>query len=79
MSWNYRIIKTQSAAYLDNFAVHEVYYDDDGLPEMRTEDSVGPSGETMEELRADIRMMMQAFLKPILTDDDFPPFEEKTQ
>lgn len=69
--WNYRIVKTRIGDE-DYYGIYEVYYDADDNLEMRTEDRIGPSGSSMDEVRADMRMMMQAFLKPILTDDDFP-------
>ena len=63
MAWNYRIIKnTQFSTY----AIHEVYYKEDGSIEGSTESPVYVLGETIDELRADIGYMQDAFTKPVL-------------
>ena len=64
--WNHRVIhsyheKTDSHTY----QIHEVYYDDKGTIEGWTS-AVEPFGETLFELREDIRYLMKAFQKPIL-------------
>lgn len=74
MVWDYRVIRKK----LDNevyFEIHEVYYDNQ-LPEFTadrdrticglTEEASSPFGETPEELKKDLEMMIGAFDKPIL-------------
>ena len=65
--WNYRVIRnhhteTDSVTY----HVHEVYYREDGSIESWTQEPVSPMGETVEELREDIRYFLHAFRCPIL-------------
>lgn len=65
--WNYRVIRkphpdSQGASY----EIHEVYYRDDGTVEAWTDSPVQPYGETPEELREDIRFLLQAFRQPVL-------------
>lgn len=70
MTWNYRVIH-QVINEDDIFDVHEVFYSEEGRPELVTENSVGPMGETREELWGDLMMMMEAFAKPVLEYDSF--------
>ena len=65
--WNYRVIRnhhteTNSVTY----HVHEVYYREDGSIGGWTQEPVSPVGETVEELREDIRSFLHAFRCPIL-------------
>ena len=67
MSWNYRVIHR----ILDNgehqFAIHEVYYSDDGTTiKSWTENSVYPTGETKEEFSADLSHYHYALMRPTL-------------
>ena len=50
MSWNYRVIFQD-----DCYSIHEVYYDDEGNIESWTERAVGISGETIRELKGDLK------------------------
>ena len=59
--WNYRII--ENAGY----AVHEVYYDDEGNPTSWTANSVGIIGDTFDEICRDLKLYAKAFEKPVLT------------
>jgi hypothetical protein len=74
--WNYRVIRKsdkQSSEY--TYQIHEVYYADSGDIEGWTEAPVLPLGETVAELREDIRFFMKAFQNPILEEqirDDKP-------
>lgn len=69
--WNHRVIRkrhteTESVAY----QVHEVYYHENGAIEGWTEKPVAPMGETIEELREDIRYFLHAFRRPILEEQE---------
>lgn len=64
MSWNYRIVEVDGG-----FELHEVYYDDDGKPEARTADYI-IYGETVDEIREALLMMLRDIEKPVLNDDD---------
>lgn len=70
MTWNYRVVRTTDGEE-ESFAIYEVYYDDDGRPEARTEDPVHPSGETLEELAEDFTYYQAALSQPMLDDTVF--------
>lgn len=77
MSWNYRVIRhlaTQDgSAY---YAIHEVYYNDQGMPYMVSHESVKPFGETLDELKSDLGMIHAALRKPVLDYTIFTKREE---
>ena len=55
MTCDYRIVKTVDKDTGEEFyGVYEVFYNDNHEPVTRTEQPVGPSGETMDELREDL-------------------------
>tara|TARA_Y100000004_G_scaffold43366_1_gene47469 strand:+ start:3297 stop:3530 length:234 start_codon:yes stop_codon:yes gene_type:complete len=71
MYWNYRILKQG-----DSFQIHEVYYDSDTDKVLGcTEQGMKPFGETIEEVREDLKMMAAAFEKEVLNYDDIPDAE----
>lgn len=59
--WNYRVIRDG-----ESLAIHEVHYDDSGAPEGMTEDPVGASTETLEELKVDLESMAHALVEPVI-------------
>jgi hypothetical protein len=66
MSWDYRVVRTAHG-----YAIYEVYYDDGGRPEARTEDPASPFGETLEALVDDVRHYLAALRQPVLDDARF--------
>lgn len=69
-SWNYRVIRkptpdTDSVVY----QIHEVYYKEDETIEGWTAEPVKPQGESVEELREDIRYFLHAFRRPVLEEN----------
>ncbi|MET4694503.1 hypothetical protein [Endozoicomonas lisbonensis] len=69
MTWNYRVIETCDPETTESmFAVHEVYYDDEGNVEAWTENPVSCLGDCPDELRADIHFHHRAFLMPVLME-----------
>jgi len=71
MTWNYRVVKkTYTGDTL--FGIHEVYYDDDGKPEMVTVDPVGIVGDDMNELRREYVYYLRALLRPVLDYEEIP-------
>ena len=69
MTWNYRVVrKYHQGSDETSYQIHEVYYDGNGNIETWTENSVGSFGETVEELREDIRFFLSAFRKPVLEE-----------
>lgn len=70
MTWNYRVVRTTQGDE-EWFAIYEVYYDDDGRPEARTEEPASPAGETLEELQEDLQWYLRALQEPVLEDAVF--------
>ncbi len=67
--WNYRVIKKfYEKADATTFEIHEVYYDKNHKIEGWTESAVGPSGETVSELKEDIEHFVRALQKPTLME-----------
>lgn len=64
--WNYRVLN--QGGYL---TIHEVHYNADGKPYACTERPAFPSGETLEELRDDIRRYSTALDRPVLPYEMF--------
>lgn len=68
--WNYRVIeKYHKETDTNTYHIHEVYYSDDGIIESWSESAVEPMGETVDELREDIRFFIKAFQKPVLKEE----------
>lgn len=65
MSWNYRVVKHEDEHEVW-YGLHEVYYDEEHNPDGFSEKPIDPRGTTVEELRGDIDLMLQAFNRPVL-------------
>ena len=73
MSWNYRVVKNYHVEGEEYFAIHEVYYDDDGNPKACTALPVAFLGNDIADLKAVLDMAKQACDKPVLDYyEDFP-------
>ncbi len=74
--WNHRVVhrvhKHEKFGEEHVYAIHEAYYNDDGLVEGITQDPVEPWGETLEELKSSLQRMSNALTKPILEWDKLP-------
>ena len=74
MTWNYRVV---SRAYpgpgdhetIREYYIHEVYYDDGRIIGM-TENPMEPYGQDEQELKDSIELMLQAFEKPTLKEEE---------
>lgn len=81
MSWNYRIVR-QKHTWFDErssvervsyeYGIYEAFYDSEGYVGVITCDPVGPSGDTVQELRHAWVMMAEAFGQPILDYEMIP-------
>lgn len=60
--WNYRVVLRH-----EQFAIHEVFYDDDGGIAGMTEEPVFPRAQTLEELRSELLRYTSALDEPVLT------------
>lgn len=65
MRWNYRVVHHKEGWY----SIHEVEYNKNNEVCFMSEDSIDPTGETLEELQLDMAQMNNAFLEPMLEYD----------
>lgn len=56
------------------YTIHEVHYKErnDKYPRAYTTNPVAPVGDSLEDLRGILEMMLRSLHKPVLTEDDFP-------
>lgn len=66
MSWNHRVMRTTQPDGTFAFAIHEVYYDDDGAILAWTETPPTPCGATLKELQDDLLRFEGAFTRHML-------------
>jgi len=66
MSWSYRVVKKE-----DIYGIHEVYYDDDGKPDMCTENSITMDADSADDLEWMIKQFKIAMNQPWLNYTDF--------
>ena len=67
MGWNHRVMKHEKADGDDDwYQIHEVYYDSKREPNSWTLDGIKPGGNTLENLRDELIMMLEATAKEIL-------------
>lgn len=68
ITWNYRVIhKIENGEH--TYAIHEVYYNENGEPWNVTVNSTAPLGETLQELLDDLEHYIDAINRPILEFD----------
>lgn len=70
--WNYRVVQFEDGEEVYH-QIHEVYYKYDDIS-MWSEEAVPVGGETVEELRRDLQMQMDALDKPVLLAKDLPGY-----
>jgi len=78
--WNYRVFKhTDSKHKMGDssnvieditYAIHEVYYEEDNTMFGHTAKPIQITGESVEDLRTEIKRIEEALDKPILTSRD---------
>ena len=72
MSWNHRVLahKYQEEVF---FKIHEVFYDENGIPNGYSAEAETIHGENIKEIRWTLNKMKECLKKPILwAGDDFP-------
>jgi len=82
MGWNFRVLVTETNISGDVetwYAIHEVYYDKDGVPDGTTKRSVDISGESKKDLKWRMKKMKKCLSKPFLWGDDRFPKEYKKE
>lgn len=74
MTWNHRVIRYETRNLFGDpdvgYAIHEVFYDNDGNVRGMTSDPVKPWGDTKDELRLELMRMLEALNKPDLDLDE---------
>jgi len=65
MNWDYRVINHDGM-----FTIHEVSYNDRGDITSVSQDPMGPSGDTLEELKDDMEYFLQALEMPVLKKEE---------
>jgi hypothetical protein len=69
MTWNYRIIKHDTAKR-NHFAIHEVFYDDKGKITNWTEQPIDIMGESKADIKRLLKQMTLDIETPILSETD---------
>ena len=65
--WNHRVMKHEKADGDDDwYQIHEVYYNGKREPNSWTVEGIVPGGNTLEDLRDELIMMLEATEKEIL-------------
>ena len=75
MHWNHRVIKKECRNDADEttYGIHEVYYNNNGVPTMCTEEPIRLLGDSVKDLKETLERMMKALDNPVLDyDKDFP-------
>jgi len=82
MIWNYRVMKrvftTPSGEKEDFYGIHEVYYDEErdyGIL-YNTVEAVEVGGDTLEELKEDMKNYLKALDEPVLDYDNMIYLED---
>lgn len=78
MVWDYRVIKNED----ENeswYQIHEVYYHKDGKIKCISKDPMNPFGNTMHELKQDMRYMRLACRRPYLKMKDLDEYFNSTE
>lgn len=67
-TWNFRVAR-RTLDGETSYGIHEIYYSSDGGIRFWTSDPVDPFGETVEELREDLRRMFAATFEDVIDLD----------
>lgn len=70
MSWNHRIVKRAEGDKV-YYSIHEVYYNDQGVPESISETPIGVMEESKQDVMITLRRMERAITMPTLNYEDF--------
>jgi len=70
MYWNHRMVNftEDDESWIE---ICEVFYDDDHTPLLYSEKGVSVAGETKEELKNQLELMLSCLNKPVLFKADF--------
>lgn len=83
MGWNFRILVTETKmpdGEMERwFAIHEVYYDKNDVPNGATKLSTDVSGSSKKDVKWRLKEMRKCLSKPFLWGDDRFPEEYKKE
>lgn len=72
--YDYRVVQHDCGEYfydrLEYYDIREIYYDDYGDIMGVSEDPIFPNGDTIDDLRKDLKLAQDALKKPILKYSD---------
>ena len=75
--WNHRIIRhIEHRTHMDDsiyYAIHEVYYDEDGKVKGWTEEPIRILEESLEDLKATLQRLSESFNNPVLDEETREP------
>ena len=72
MTWNRRILESETEKGERYYSVHDVYYDDSGMPVGYAEDAPRLFGEDLTSLAWDVSTFRRALCEPVLSKRMFP-------
>ena len=71
MAWNYRVIQhTDEKTDSVWFHIHTVFYSDSGKIESWIENPTTPIGDSVEDLKGELELIMAAWELPVLKPQD---------
>jgi len=75
--WNHRIIRhIEKITHMDDsiyYAIHEVYYGEDGKIKGWTEEPIRIMEESLEDLKATLQRLSESFNNPVLDEETREP------
>jgi len=84
MNWNYRLVRRRGNPALlisDFYGIHEAYYDAKTKSRITsiTDEPIGISGDTVEEIRSCYSQIAEAFTQPIIDYQTRKPIRTQTK
>ncbi len=67
-TWNYRILKRG-----EDYGIYEVYYDQAGIPKVKSVEPIAPAAESLEELSNCLDLFFEALHKDVLEYETLRP------
>lgn len=71
MVWNYRVVRRKGSGIgegLEDYRIFSAYYEEHGGKPALAEDPAYPCGETLDELREDLKKMLAALDEPVFDE-----------
>lgn len=64
MTWNYRLVRKEQ-----RYGIYEAYYDELGRVHSLSTEPICPTGDTVQELEAQLRLLTEALQKEVIEFD----------